>query len=226
MNDTLTPASNLSCPLCGSLFVADLFRDKRRKYFRCGECSLAFADPAARLSALEERAIYDLHQNDPQDPGYRSFLGRLAAPLIRRLGDRKLHGLDFGCGPGPTLSLMLEDEGHLMTLYDPFFYPTTDLLSRQYDFITCTEAIEHFNNPAEEWHRLMSMLKPCGVLAIMTKLLIEPARFAQWTYKNDPTHVSFFSRATFEFLARRHGLECEFPAQDVVFLVKNAPVAG
>jgi len=40
------------------------------------------------------------------------------------LGDNHdLHGLDYGCGPGPTLSVMLREKGFKMADYDPFFKP-------------------------------------------------------------------------------------------------------
>ena len=67
-----------------------------------------FVPRSYHLSAADEKAQYDLHENDPNDPGYRAFLDRLAGPLDKRLAPHS-HGLDFGCGPGPTLSVMLEE---------------------------------------------------------------------------------------------------------------------
>ena len=75
-----------------------------RAYFRCQACALIFADRTSLLSAEDEKARYKLHQNNPQDTGYRAFLARLVDPLAERLGVSPLEGLDFGCGPGPTLS--------------------------------------------------------------------------------------------------------------------------
>jgi hypothetical protein len=34
-----------------------------------------------------------------------------------------LHGLDYGCGPGPTLSSMFREKGFKMADYDLFFKP-------------------------------------------------------------------------------------------------------
>lgn len=214
----------MHCPLCEQPSAGDFARGFRRAYFRCGECSLIFADPAARLSRREEKAVYDQHRNDPGDVDYRRFLNRLARPLKQRLGEKKLHGLDFGSGPGPTLSVMLEEAGHVMSVYDPFYAPDTSVLRRQYDFVTCTEAIEHFNTPAREWRLLLGLVKPGGWLAIMTRLVTRPEHFTQWHYKNDPTHVSFFSQRTFHYLARRDGLEHELIGNDVILLAK--PGAG
>lgn len=209
------------CPLCHSHNVDEFHQDQRRQYFRCGECVLIFADPAARLSPDAEKAHYDLHENNPDDVGYRRFLDRLAAPLLTRLGELSLQGLDFGSGPGPTLSLMLADAGHEMAIYDPYFAADPAVLDTEYDFVTCTEAIEHFYQPAKEWGLLLGMVKPSGWLGLMTKLATDADAFAQWHYKNDPTHVSFFSRETFHYLAQRDGLDVEFVGNDVILLRKT-----
>ncbi|MGB2360319.1 MAG: methyltransferase, partial [Porticoccaceae bacterium] len=63
------------------------------------------------MSSAAEKAIYDQHQNSPDDLQYRRFLSRLTEPLLERLGPCS-RGLDFGCGPGPTLSVMMAEQGH------------------------------------------------------------------------------------------------------------------
>lgn len=210
-----------TCPLCNSQSVGAFHQDKRRAYFRCQDCALIFADPGALLPPDDEKAVYDQHENNPEDPGYRRFLNRLAAPLAERLVSPPLTGLDFGCGPGPTLSVMLAELGYNMAIYDLYFAHDPAVLDRQYDFVTCTEAIEHFYTPAKEWGLLIGMVKPGGWLGLMTKLATDADAFAQWHYKNDPTHVSFFSRETFRYLAKRDGLEVEFVGNDVILLRKT-----
>ena len=111
----------LHCPLCAHE-VAPYFEDRRRAYFHCPRCDLVSADPASHLGPAAERAYYDLHENGPEDPGYRRFLGRLAAPLLGRLAPG-MRGLDYGCGPGPTLSIMLGEAGMLVEDYDPYYRP-------------------------------------------------------------------------------------------------------
>lgn len=207
-----------SCPLCESAPANEFCRDLRRRYFQCAECALIFADPAARLKPDEEKAVYDQHQNSPGDPRYRHFLNRIAEPLVERLGKPGLQGLDFGSGPGPTLSAMLAEQGYDMSVYDPFYAPDASVLNRRYDFVTCTEAIEHFHTPGKEWRLLLDLVKPGGWLGIMTRLVPESGDFSNWHYKIDPTHVSFFSRGTFRHLARRDRLACEFIGEDVILL--------
>lgn len=208
------------CPLCASKDNFWLVEDTKRCYFRCSQCALIYADPTSHLLSSQEKSVYAQHQNNPDDAGYRRFLGRLATPLAARLSPPPLSGLDFGSGPGPTLSVMLVEMGYTMAIYDPYFAAEAAVLEGQYDFVTCTEAIEHFYQPAKEWGLLLRLVKPGGWLGIMTKLVTDTDAFAHWYYKNDPTHVSFFSHETFCFLAQRDGLEVEFVGNDVILLRK------
>lgn len=155
------------------------------------------------------------------DAGYRRFLSRVADPLLTRLQPRSA-GLDYGCGPGPALAAMLEEAGHAVTLYDPFYAPDMAVLERQYDFVTCTEVAEHFHDPAAEFGRLDTLLRPGGWLAVMTCFHTDDARFEGWQYRKDPTHVVFYREETMRWLAGRHGWHCEIPAKDIALMRKPA----
>ncbi|MDG1495267.1 MAG: class I SAM-dependent methyltransferase [Porticoccaceae bacterium] len=208
-----------NCPLCAGTEVADYHRDQRRAYLQCLDCQLVFVPQRFHLSADQEKAEYDLHENDPRDPDYRSFLNRLAEPLLERL-EPQSQGLDFGCGPGPCLSLMLEESGHSVALYDLYYANYPALFEVQYDFITATEVVEHLARPLVELETLWGLLKPGGQLAMMTKLVASPEKFASWHYKSDPTHISFFSDATFNYLGERWGSAPEFICADVILFQK------
>ncbi|SEL83113.1 class I SAM-dependent methyltransferase [Halomonas daqiaonensis] len=210
----------LSCPLCASRDTEHFHRDAQRDYHRCRHCALVFVPPDQRLGPAEERAVYDQHENSPDDPGYRRFLSRLFDPLRERLppGAR---GLDFGAGPGPTLSVMFEEAGHPMAIFDPFYSPDTNVLERRYDFITATEVVEHLFAPGRELTRLADRLSAGGWLGLMTKRVTDQPAFARWHYILDPTHVVFFSEATFEWLAGHLDMRVEFPAADVALLQRR-----
>lgn len=210
-----------ACPLCTSVDTDLYHRDVRREYHCCRRCALVFVPPAFRLAPEAERAVYDQHENTPDDPGYRRFLSRLFVPLRERLSDGAC-GLDFGAGPGPTLSVMFEEVGHPMAIYDPFYAPDPSVLEHTYDFITATEVAEHLFSPGRELARLAARLRPGGWLGLMTKRVTDHAAFTQWHYILDPTHVSFFSEASFRWLADELELGIEFPAADVVLLHKPA----
>ena len=206
--------NSLDCPLCNNAKISHFHRDKRRDYWRCQTCYLVFVDQHQQLDLAAEKAIYDLHQNQSNDLGYRQFLSRLAKPLLTQLTTPQ-NGLDFGCGPGPVLAEILSDAGHSMTVFDLFYANYPERLNSRYDFITCTEVVEHLRNPKFELERLFSLLKPQGHLAIMTKLVINAEAFSRWHYKNDQTHISFFSRETLQWLAKQYRSELSFFANDV-----------
>lgn len=195
-----------------------------RGFFHCGTCDLVFADPNAHPSPDAEKARYSLHQNNPQDAGYRRFLGSLISALDARLGPQSLEGLDYGCGPSPVLAGLLEEKGHRIARFDPYFANDPKVLERQYDVVTSTEVVEHFREPGQEWERLVALVKPGGWLGIMTKLsdrfIVDTATFASWPYIRDQTHLCFYSRQTFRFLASRHGFRVEWEGDNVILLQK------
>lgn len=208
------------CPLCHDNSSLPFARVDAREYFRCRRCELTFLDPAQLPDADAERQHYQLHENDPADSRYRAWLERLADPLGERLANAS-DGLDFGCGPGPALALMLRERGHRMSVYDPLFAPDASVLERQYDFVTCTEVAEHFHQPGKEFALLTSLVKPGGVLAIMTSLLHDGIDFEKWHYRRDPTHVCFYRQETFRQIAKDYAMaSCESSAHSVVILGK------
>lgn len=212
--------NNTACPLCRTEKIREYSRDKHRTYYQCRVCSLVFVPSWQFLSAEDEKKRYDLHQNSPQDLDYRRFLSRLFIPLQQKLTPGS-HGLDFGSGPEPTLSRMFEEAGHTMTLFDHFYEPVPAVLEQQYDFITATEVVEHLHDPRKELERLWTCLKQGGWLGIMTKAAVPQDTFPQWYYKNDPTHVCFFFRATFTWLALQWYAELVFVGSDVVLFRKS-----
>ena len=207
------------CPVCETgntepfQTVGDLL------YNRCPICQATLMEPECRLGAEDEKAVYALHDNNPDDPGYRRFLSRLADPLCKRLPPGA-SGLDFGCGPGPALAQMLEESGMQMRVYDPFFYPDKQPLAQRYDFITCTEVVEHLHNPARVFEQLDSLLRPGGLLGVMTCFQTDDARFANWHYRRDPTHVVFYRQLTLQWIASHQGWQLDIPAKDIVIFRK------
>lgn len=219
MPSGLQQVAEVGCPLCQALGAQHYAEDQRRRYSHCSQCGLVFVTSDQQLSSEAEKAVYDQHQNSPDDQNYRRFLSRLTDPLLERLKPAS-QGLDFGCGPGPTLSVMMAEQGHQMAVYDLYYADNPLALQGQYDFITSTEVVEHLANPGQELTRLWAMLANGGYLGLMTKLATDKASFTRWHYKNDPTHISFFSRATFNYLAKVWGASLEIIGADVIILRK------
>ena len=207
------------CPLCSGDDIDRIYEDDKRIYLSCLNCRLVFVPKVYWLDAKDEKTIYDLHENDPQDPRYRRFLSRLVSPLVERLNPNQ-QGLDFGCGPGPTLSVLLEEQGQQVDLYDPFYFDDPSVFHKKYDFICATEVVEHLRDPKREFASLFKMLKRGGWLGIMTKRMMDKHAFAQWHYIRDMTHICFYGQHTFEYLARRFDARLTVLANDVILLHK------
>lgn len=125
---------------------------------------------------------------------------------------------------------MLEEAGHQVAVYDPFYAPDASVFADTYAFITASEVVEHLHEPRQELERLWRCLEPNGWLGIMTKRVRDKAAFAQWHYKNDPTHVCFFSEGTFQWLAQHWQADLMVIGNDVVLFQKllrrEAPTDG
>jgi hypothetical protein len=209
------------CPLCEGAEITAFCSDQRRPYLQCGTCLLVFVPRDWHLTREAEQAEYDLHRNDIHDPDYRRFLSRLHNPLVQRLAPGAC-GLDFGCGPGPALAYMLREAGFEVAVYDSLFAPEEAALAAHYDFICATEVVEHLHHPGKELARLWSLLDTGGWLGIMTKLVRDRTAFASWHYKNDPTHVCFFSADTWRWWAHCYGAHLEIIGADVILMRREA----
>lgn len=209
------------CRLCGSYDTAHFANANNRTYIKCNNCQLVFVTQSQLPDLETERAEYRLHNNDPNDESYRTHLAKLTVPLAEGL-PKTAKGLDFGCGPGPTISVMFGEQGYEVADYDPAFYPDETLLQQQYDFISCTEVVEHFHNPAKSFAVLAGLLKPGGRLGVMTQLLSDEIDFERWYYAREISHVAFYSAATLEWVCERFGWWLEVAGSNVV-LFGTAP---
>ncbi len=181
---------------------------------QCERCSLVFVLPDHHLDAESEKKRYDLHTNSSDDLNYRKFLSKVHDPVCER-AEKGTLGLDFGSGPGPTLSKMFEESGYKMRIYDHYYAKDEEVLSLCYDFITSTEVIEHLYDPYTVLDKLWSMLKDGGILTLLTQPCPNNSEFDSWYYKNDPTHVCFFSVETMHWLEKKWKARLEIIGKDV-----------
>ncbi|MGM0596888.1 MAG: class I SAM-dependent methyltransferase [Myxococcota bacterium] len=208
-----------NCILCNHQNLHLFHQDKSRKYYRCNHCKLVQVPKFYHLSLEEEKKRYDLHENQIDDPQYRNFLSQLSSRLIPLL-PQGAKGFDFGCGPGPGLADILKKAGFEMDIFDPFYYPDKLYLTKKYNFITSTEVVEHLAKPGREIEKLWNLLLPQGHLAIMTGMVINKARFKNWSYIRDLSHICFFSLETFDWLTHHLGGKLILSTQNVVILKK------
>ena len=208
------------CSVCGSNEIRPFMLVGDKYYWTCNVCKARILSCKHWLSKEEEFKYYQTHQNISSDPAYQEFAAQLALPILDKLVPNS-SGLDFGCGPDSALSAILRQHGHNMTLYDPFFFPAKNSLKKTYDFIVCSEAAEHFHQPAKEFKKFNNLLNENGWLGIMTNFQTENARFKDWHYRRDPTHVVFYRKETFVVIGKQFRWTAYFPSRNVVIFQKT-----
>lgn len=191
------------CSLCKcTTRVFGIFQE--REYVCCTNCKAVLLSPDFYLTPQEEKFRYSLHNNDIEDPGYKEFVRPIVEKVKAEIPAGST-GLDFGCGTGPVIASELQKTGYKIELYDPYFQPDKRILKKQYDFIICCEVMEHFHDPLKEFSLLCSLLKPGAMLFCKTSLWNEAIDFDDWHYKNDKTHVFFYSRETLHWIKENIG---------------------
>jgi len=212
------------CPLCHSKDVNSFHsltnKFGKKDFLLCGNCDLIFVPSEFHPDPDSEKKRYDLHENDQSDAGYKKHMqdfAEIVSPYI----DNNMEGLDFGCGPYPLLAEVLKKKGFSVDIYDPYFFNDPAVLNRQFDFITCTETVEHFRDPQAEFDKLNSLLNPGGKICIMTGIVENRDDFQQWHYIQDITHIAFYSRLTFGWIADYYGWTILHSETDVTIFRKN-----
>ncbi len=208
-----------ACPLCKNQENHQPIHSNGREFLRCRQCELIFTTPDNLPTSVKEKRRYENHHNTIADSGYVEFLNQALQPAFDYL-KAGCRIMDYGCGPGPVLSQLLKLKDYDCDNYDPFFFP--EMPSKEYDCIFSTETFEHFHQPGTEIERLKALLKPSGILVVMTEFYQSTENFQSWWYTRDFTHVSFYNENTFRHIGQHFGfrqLHCD--GQRVVILQKN-----
>ncbi|MFD2561569.1 class I SAM-dependent methyltransferase [Aquimarina rubra] len=190
------------CTLCASK-TTELTIVKERAYYHCSNCDGISLAPSHFLSNDEERKRYETHNNDVTDPGYQNFVSPIVNSILEDY-DKSDKGLDFGSGSGPVITDMLRNLEYQIQTYDPFFDPDSKVLQTSYNYIACCEVMEHFYDPSKEFELLYSLLEDKGSLYCKTYLYNESIDFDSWWYKNDPTHVFFYTKKTLNWIQKHY----------------------
>ena len=193
------------CSLCKSKTEYYL-KFRKKDYYICQNCGSIEMHPDFFISAEKEKKRYELHKSDILDIGYQRFVEPIIDYVISNF-DYRHEGLDFGAGNGQIIAKILKSKNIDIKVYDPFFHNDKNVLNSKYDYIIACEVIEHFHNPSEEFSLLFSLLKSGGKLIIMTDPLKKESSFIDWYYKNDETHVFFYSSTTFEYIKNNYGFK-------------------
>ena len=198
--------TRISCPVCSA--SAHVIVDEKTSitYHCCTACDYWCKAPEHHPTLPEQKPRYDLHENDPDDPGYRAYFQRFLDWVLPQVTTQG-RALDFGSGASDLLATMLSEAGFDATRYDPIYHPDTGYRGDHYDLIVSTEVFEHLSDPMAVFAHLADRLAPGGYLALQTQFHPDDAAaFLRWYYRLDPTHIGFFTPRTFQKMARQQGL--------------------
>lgn len=189
-----------TCPLCNS--NSTVFCEKpKHLFYKCNVCEGIFRPAFTYLTPEDEKAHYELHNNDVNDVRYQNFVSPIVNAILQDFTPND-KGLDFGSGTGPVVSKMLRDQGFQMENYDLYFENKPELLTRKYDYISCCEVMEHFKQPLQEFQLLHSILLSNGKLYCKTEVFKNQKPFEDWYYKDDFTHVFIYQETTLHWIQK------------------------
>ncbi len=176
-------------------------------YHFCPHCECISLDTSLYLPPHLEKKIYDHHHNSLENEGYVRMFEAFLDFFWEEMSCRKT-ALDFGSGPTPVLSVLLQRRGLDVEGYDKFYQPNDTFKEHSYDLITSTEVFEHLQDPLNTLSFLTERLNEGGIIALMT--LFHPqesSAFFMWWYRRDKTHITFFTPKTIQIMAKMCGLE-------------------
>ena len=194
----MNSSENEICRLCGDK-TNPFFGDE---FFHCENCKGISRKLTSLPNAEAEKKRYDLHKNSPND-GYEKFISPLINYVLKNISTEK-NGLDYGSGPNSILSTILIEKKYTVYKFDPFYENDSTVLQNTFDFIIACEVIEHFHYPQNEFKKLKQKLNQKGEILIMTHLYDFSINFENWYYKNDFTHVFFYTTETFEWIKKQY----------------------
>lgn len=207
---------NTNCKICKSKTTRIERRLRKRAesrfYRHCPNCDFIFLEEQHLCTTEEEFNRYKRHENSIEDAGYvaifMKFINKAIVDYVKR-DDIKC--LDFGSGPQPVLAELLEREfGRSVDIYDKFYASEKVYEGKTYDLITATEVAEHLDDPLYYFQLFKKLLRPEGILSVMT--LFHPGKdnFTEWFYINDPCHISFYSTKTMAVIAGIVGFDIRY----------------
>src|SRR5690606_37179917 len=151
----------MNCTLCNTFLIEKADID----YYICTNCTAYLKCDDLYFNEVKEKNHYEQHNNNVNDIGYKNFTAPVTNTILEYCLTEML-GLDYGCGKGPVISKQLIEKGYHVDLYDPYFYPDTSYLNKQYDYIFSCEVFQHFYHPQKEINHLKRLLKQGGLLII------------------------------------------------------------
>jgi hypothetical protein len=183
---------------------------------------LIFVPSNERIGKDLEKRVYDQHENHPDNDGYLAFQDQILMPLSQRL-PRGGKVLDYGSGPNPVLASRLSQLGYDVSIFDLYYANFPEVLEgfNIYDGVTSVEVVEHICDLRAIMKLWDGLVCSGGWIGIMTLLWSESRDFSKWWYPRDPTHITFLSEKTIEYISGHWSWNLVFQTDRTVLWQKS-----
>lgn len=198
------------------------FRDFLTDYilYKCTKCELVFDPSPKRVPALVYSKEY--YQNPyftNAECSIQTFISRIEG-LLAKTG-KNVSLLDVGCGLGVFLELakkagvkkvmgveisnfaIKECKKKGLSVYRKF-------PKGNFDIVTLQDSIEHFTNPIDELQKVYKVLKPGGLLLVITPdtaSLSKKVLGRFWFHWKKDEHLSYFNPKNIRIFLEKNGFE-------------------
>jgi hypothetical protein len=205
----------MNCNICQSTTVflgqAEILQKNSVSFYRCRNCDFIQTEKPYWLDEAYSKAIT---RSDIGLIGRNLKMSKTTGDLIMTCFDPRDAFVDYGGGYGMFVRLM-RDQGFNFHRYDPvcenlFADGFEAQPNMKYSLLTAWEVFEHLVDPLEEIKKMLSFSRN---LFFSTQLLASPPKpLGQWWYYGleHGQHVSFYSRKTLQFIARKFDLKLQY----------------
>jgi len=214
------------CLLCESSAIRTLKGFEAKGLLKCTSCGFVF------MASIPSKEELDKHYGT-YSYGSREYISPVTIASYNKLLDefepyRRLNRmLDVGCGRGWFL---MEARKRGWSVFGSEYSSTAvdicrandinmkegaltaDCFDEGFDVITSFEVIEHINNPNVELDLITRFLRPGGLFYCTTPNFNSMQRYltgARYNIIGYPEHLSYYTKRTLKYLARRHGLRVQ-----------------
>lgn len=213
------------CPLCRGLNIAYEFEKDNYKYYQCKDCNFIYLNPQPNdeeLNKIYNKNYFIGSGNNEFEQIVLDMKKQTAALYIKQLisyyGSPSGKLIEIGCGNGDFLLLAklagfeiagLELSAHSTGVANEKLgtnsvicgtLDTINLPEKEYDICCLFDSIEHFRDPVASLKKIRKILKPNGVLFIVTPSLdSKSAKFLKHNWMEfKPEHLSYFDSQTIQ----------------------------
>lgn len=211
------------CPVCGN----GCFHTFRFSLLRCMRCGLIMNSAIFRTKSNEEfqGRFFDNKYDETSfwTKSIEAWNNYWTGKRILRLKLKNKKTLEIGPGSGSFMFWLLkhgfEVQGcdlsstickHLWNLgLNVHYGHISDIKESHFDLTIAKHVLEHVNNPLSFLQDIKKRLRDCGTAYIsVPNISCWEAKLSGWN-SYEPYHLSYFSRKTLSYAARRAGLKIE-----------------